>query len=82
MFQISNYQCKDCKHIQEHLKKNILENFPKEIKCEKCGSISERVYGIGGIEIPAGKLGNGKNGYETQFTPFHGLGWKLKGTKI
>jgi predicted nucleic acid-binding Zn ribbon protein len=46
-----DYKCIECEHITEY-KKPYGEDFPTEVKCEKCGKTSKRVFGKAKIIIP------------------------------
>ena len=76
--QISDYHCNSCNKYFKFYKKSILENFPKNPKCENCKSIdTNRMYSVPNIDCSyAGKAGNAKNGYtstiSTKYSNFTG----------
>ncbi len=76
-------KCDDCNHVFEIIKENTLDDFIIG-KCPECNSDKvHRKFGLGGIDIAQGGLGNSKNNQENTFTyhPSSMVG-RQKGTTV
>ena len=54
---IADYKCIKCSTITEY-KKTGTDNFPKTIKCKKCGKIAKRLFTANVIIPPHMKASN------------------------
>jgi putative FmdB family regulatory protein len=62
----ADYKCDECSEMFEY-RKEYKENFPQSSKCPKCGSTSTfRKYGISGVFVREGNVGNSGNGYTSR----------------
>lgn len=61
---IGTYQCENCSSKIEYTKEYGQE-WPESFYCKFCeeSSMKKLLTTLGGVTIPAGKLGNGKNSY-------------------
>ena len=78
----SDYKCGKCNHIDNYIKKEILDSFPQKILCTKCGSDSYRMWGVSAFDISQGKCGNTKNSWKGGIYNHPSVLGKYKGTKI
>lgn len=61
----SNFKCEGCGHIFTGSKKSVKDNFP-HYDCPECGSKDTyRQFTPVTVQVAEGKLGNAKNGYES-----------------
>jgi ribosomal protein S27E len=81
-FRSENYRCEGCGNIDEYFKEHDLDSFPTKIKCSKCQSDSNRIWGLSTFDISQGKCGNVKNKWKGGIFNHPSVLGKYKGTRI